>query len=278
MGQTSIALGTRTDSYELRFARELRVHTDVLAVGRDSTGNHVQVTYAISGNGLEPVTVTRGYLYSVRVRFAASDATGRVVAAVDTTRHFVAPEPVPDNEHLVGRVAVPIPVGQYEYRLAIQQGEEAGVVLPRDTVRVGGTSSIGLSLSDLVLGSRSTNLTWHRSDQDTVLFNPLQSFKRGDEMQLYYEVNGLHPGKPYEVRLAVRKQGGSGGLFRKVFGGGGAAISLKFGAQASSSFEAAHRGLQLDRLKKGNYVLELTVTDAEGRKDQRIRPFQVVED
>jgi GWxTD domain-containing protein len=278
MGQTSIALGTRTDSYELRFARELRVHSDVLAVGRDSTGNHVQVTYAISGNGLEPVTVTRGYLYSVRVRFAATDATGRVVAAVDTTRHFVAPEPVPDNEHLVGRVAVPIPVGQYEYRLAIQQGEEAGVVLPRDTVRVGGTSSIGLSLSDLVLGSRTTNLTWHRSDQDTVLFNPLQSFKRGDEMQLYYEVNGLHAGKPYEVRLAVRKQGGSGGLFRKVFGGGGAAISLKFGAQASSSFEAAHRGLQLDRLKKGNYVLELTVTDAEGRKDQRIRPFQVVED
>ena len=278
IGQTSIALGTRTDSYELRFARDLDVHSDVLAVGRDSTGTQVQVTYAISGKGLEPVTVTRGYLYSVRVRFAASDARGRVVAALDTTRHFVAPEPVPDGEHLVGRIAVPVPAGRFEYRLAIQQGEEAGVVLPRDTVRVGGTGSLALALSDLVLGSRTTNLSWRRSEQDTVLFNPLQTFRRGDEMQLYYEVDGLRAGKPYEVSLAVRKQGGSGGLFRKVFGGGGAAISLKFNAQATSAFEAAHRGLKLDRLKRGNYVLELTVTDSEGRKDQRLRPFQVVED
>ena len=278
MGQNSIALGTKTDSYELRFARELKVHSDVLAVGRDSTGTEVQVTYAISGKGLEPVTVTRGYLYSVRVRFSAMDATGHVVAAIDTTRHFVAPEPVPDGEHLVGRIAVPVPAGQYEYRLAIQQGEEAGVVEPRDQVRVGGTSSLGLALSDLVLGSRSTNLTWQRTAQDTVLFNPLQTFKRSDEMQLYYEVEGLRPGKPYEVRLAVRKQGGSGGVFRKIFGGGGAAISLKFDAQATASFEPAHRGLKLDRLKKGNYVLELTVVDQEGRKDQRMRPFQVVEE
>ena len=78
--------------------------------------------------------------------------------------------------------------------------------------------------------------------------------------------------------MAVRTQGGSGGVFRKIFGGGGAAISLKFDAQATASFEPAHRGLKLDRLKKGNYVLELTVVDQEGRKDQRMRPFQVVEE
>jgi GWxTD domain-containing protein len=278
MGQNSIARGTKTDSYELRFARELKVHSDVLAVGRDSSGSEVQVTYAISGKGLEPVTVTRGYLYSVRVRFAAMDAAGRVVSAIDTTRHFVAPEPVPEGEHLVGRVAVPLPVGHYQYRLAVQQGEEAGVVMPRDEVRVGGASSLGLALSDLVLGNRSSNLTWLRSPRDTVLFNPLQTFKRSDEMQLYYEVAGLRPGKPYEVQVAVKKQGGSGGLFKKIFGGGGAAISLKFNAQAASSFESAHRGLKLDRLKQGHYVLELTVTDQEGRKDQRLRPFEVVDE
>ena len=54
-------------------------------------------------------------------------------------------------------------------------------------------------------------------------------------MQLYYEVQGLHPGKPYKVQLAVRKQSGSGGLFSKIFGGGGAALSLKFDAQAKSA-------------------------------------------
>ena len=276
LGQASIALGTKTDSYELRFARELKVRSDVLAVGHDSSGTLVQITYAISGKGLEPVTVTRGYLYSVRVRFAATAPSGRVAASLDTTRHFVAPEPVPDGENLVGRVAVPLPPGKYEYRLAIQQGEEAGIVLPRDTVRVGGPTTASLALSDLVLGSRSANLIWRRSDQDTVLFNPLQTFKRSDEMQLYYEVEGLRPGSAYDVRLVVRKHGGGGGFFRKVFGGGGAALSLKFDAQATAAVESAHRGLQLDRLKPGNYVLELTVSDKEGRRDQRVQPFQVV--
>lgn len=278
MGQASIALGTKTDSYELRFARELNLRSDVLAVGRDSSGTLVQIAYAISGKGLEPVTVTRGFLYSVRVRFSATDPTGRVVASVDTTRHFVAPEPVPESEHLVGRVAVPVPAGRFQYRLAVQQGEEAGIVLPRDTVRVGGTTSTTLALSDLVLGSRSTNLAWRRTNQDTVLFNPLQTFKRSDEMQLYYEVEGLRPGSPYEVRLAVRKQGGGGGIFKKIFGGGGAALSLQFDAQATGPLESAHRGLQLDRLKPGGYVLEVTVTDDQGRRDQRFRPFQIASD
>ena len=278
MGQSSIAVGTRTDSYELTFAEELKARTEVLAVGRDSSGTLVQIVYAISGKGLEPVTVTRGFLYSVRVRFTAMDHAGRVVASLDTTRHFVAPERVPDDEHLVGRVAVPVPTGRYEYRLAIQQGEEAGVVLPRDTVRVGGPGTVSLGLSDLVLGNRSANLVWRRSDQDTVLFNPLQTFKRTDEMQLYYEVQGVQPGSTYEVRLAVRKQGGSGGLFRKIFGGGGAAISLKFDTRAAAMTESAHRGLQLERLKPGMYVLEVTVTDAGGNRDARVQPFQVVEE
>ncbi|MEP6687623.1 MAG: GWxTD domain-containing protein [Gemmatimonadales bacterium] len=278
MGQSSIAVGTRTDSYELHFAEDLKTRTQVLAVGRDSSGTLVQIAYAISGKGLEPVTVTRGFLYSVRVRFTAMDRTGRVMAALDTTRHFVAPEPVPDDEHLVGRVSLPVPPGLFEYRLAIQQGEEAGVVLPRDSVRVGGPTSVALGLSDLVLGSRSANLAWRQTSNDTVLFNPLQTFKRAEEMQLYYEVQGLQPGNPYEVRLAVRKQGGSGGLFRKIFGGGGAAISLKFDAQASSAVETAHRGLLLEKLKPGLYVLELTVTDAAGHRDQRFQPFQVVDE
>ena len=278
MGQSSIAVGTRTDSYELAFAEDLKARTEVLAVGRDSSGTLVQIAYAISGKGLEPVTVTRGFLYSVRVRFTAMDHTGRVVASLDTTRHFVAPERVPDDEHLVGRVAVPVPTGRYEYRLAIQQGEEAGLVLPRDTVRVGGPSSVTLGLSDLVLGSRSANLAWRRSEQDTVLFNPLQTFKRAEEMQLYYEVQGLQPGSSYEVRLAVRKQGGSGGLFRKIFGGGGAAISLKFDSRATAMVESAHRGLKLEKLKPGMYVLQMAVTDAGGHRDERVRPFQVVEE
>ena len=277
VGQESIALGTTTDSYELRFPEELKVKSEVLAVGRDSTGSQIQIAYAVAGSTLEPVLVTRGYLYSVRVRFVATDRFGRVAAALDTTRHFVAPAPVPDGEHLVGRVAVPVHPGRFHYRLAVQQGEESGILLPRDTVRVGQPTSAALALSDLVLGSRNTNLFWQRTPEDTVVFNPLRTFKRKEEMELYYEVEGLSAGTEYTVRIAARRQGGSGGLFRKVFGGGGAQISLKFEERASFPVTSTSRTLKLDKLKPGNYTLEVEVEDAQGRSDRRSQEFQVVE-
>lgn len=276
-GQESIALGTSSDSYELRFPDEIKAKSEVLAVGRDSTGHQVQIAYAIAGSSLEPVTVTRGFLYSIRLRFVATDHKGLVVASLDTTRHFVAPERVPPNEHLVGRVATAVPAGQLQYRLAIQQGDEAGLTLPRDMVRVGPVNASALGLSDLVLGARTANLSWRPTADDTVLFNPLRTYKRTEEMELYYEIEGLRP-TPYTVELEVRKKGSGGGLFRKIFGGGGAAIRLKFDQQATTPWVATHRSLKLDRLKPGNYVLALTVVDSEGRKDQRRREFQVVEE
>ena len=277
VGQESIAEGTTTDSYELRFPDELKVNSEVLAVGRDSTGPQVQIAYAVAGSTLEPVLVTRGYLYSIRVRFVATDRLGKVAASIDTTRHFVAPAPVPNGEHLVGRVAVPVHPGLLHYRLAIQQGEESGILLPTDTVRVGLPTSASLALSDLVLGSRNTNLFWRRTPQDTVVFNPLRTYKRKEEMELYYEVEGLSAGTEYTVKIAVRKQGGGGGLFRKVFGGGGAQISLKFEERASFPVTSTSRNLKLDKLKPGNYTLEVQVEDAQGRSDRRAQEFQVVQ-
>jgi GWxTD domain-containing protein len=277
VGQESIALGTTTDSYELRFPNELEVKSEVLAVGHDSSGSQVQVVYAIAGSSLEPMPVTRGYLYSVRVRFVATDRVGRVVASLDTTRHFVAPEPVPENEHLVGRASLAVPPGIHQYRMAVQQGEESGIILPRDTVRVGQPTSASLALSDLVLGNRSTNLLWKRAPDDTVVFNPLGTFKRNEDLELYYEVEGLSNGTPYTVRIAARKEGGGRGLFKKIFGGSSAAISLKFEEQATFPVARSHRSLKLDRLKPGNYVLEVTVEDTGGRKDRRVQAFQVVD-
>ncbi|HEU4680256.1 MAG TPA: GWxTD domain-containing protein, partial [Gemmatimonadales bacterium] len=277
VGQESIAVGTTSDSYELRFSNPLKARTEVLAVGRDSTGHQVQISYAIAGSSLEPVTVTRGFLYSVRLRFVATDGRGHVVSALDTTRHFVAPERVPNNEHLVGRVSATVPTGALQYRLAIQQGDEAGLALPRDSVRVGATSPSALGLSDLVLGARSANLTWRRTPDDTVIFNPLRTYKRSEQMELYYEIEGLQP-IPYTVELEVRRKGSGGGLFKKIFGGGGAAIRLKFDQQATTPTVSTHRSLKLDRLKPGNYVLALMVVDAQGRKDQRTQEFQVVEE
>ncbi len=276
LGHQSIAIGTTTDSYQLSFPRDLKVKSEVLAVGGEGQDHQIQIAYAIAGAGLEPVTVSRGYLYSVRLRFSAMDAAGKVVATIDTTRRFVAPAPVPEHENLVGRVAVTVPTGHLEYRLSIQQGEDAGVVLPIDSVRVGRDGRGTLGLSDLVLGSRGANLTWKQSDQDTVFFNPLRTYRREDLMELYYEVGGLQPSQSYTTQLEVKKRGGSGFL-RSIFGGGGSALSLKFAEQAPTPIVRVRRSVQLDRLKPGEYVLQVTVTDGQGHSDRRQQPFDVVE-
>jgi GWxTD domain-containing protein len=277
LGHESIAIGTTTDSYELRFPKDLKVRSEVLAVGGDGQEHQLQIAYAIAGAGLEPVMVSRGYLYSVRLRFSAMDASGHVVATVDTTRRFVSPAPVPEHEHLVGRVAVTVPTGRLEYRLSIQQGEDAGVVLPTDTVRVGLGNRTSVALSDLVLGSRGTNLTWKQSDQDTVFFNPLRTYRHDDLMELYYEVGGLEPNSNYTTQLEVKRRGGGGGFLRSIFGGGGKALSLKFTEQAPTPIVRVRRSVQLDRLKPGEYVLQVIVTDAAGHSDRREQPFDVVD-
>ena len=80
------------------------------------------------------------------------------------------------------------------------------------------------------------------------------------------------------MRIAVRKQGGGGGLFRKIFGGGGAQISLKFDETASFPVTNTSRSLKLEKLKPGMYTLEVEVEDDQGRSDRRSQEFQVVED
>ena len=44
-------------------------------------------------------------------------------------------------------------------------------------------TATALALSDLVLGSRNTNLYWRRTPEDTVVFNPLRTFKRTKKRQ-----------------------------------------------------------------------------------------------
>ena len=274
-GRNSIRIGTTTDSHGLRFGKELVARAEVLAVGHDSESPLVQVTYAIAGANLEPVPVSRGVLYGVRLRFVALDSLGRVVASLDTTRRFVAAQPVPPREHLLGRVAVRVPPGHLTYRVAIQQGDDAGLLLPTDTVRVTAVEPAGPRLSDLVLGSRVADLTWVPPAGDTVYFNPLGAYRASDELRVYYEVTGIPAGEEYTTEVQVRRGSGGGGVLKKIFGGGGAAITVKFEERAPEA-AGVQRTIALDRLKPGQYTLEVAVEDASGRKDRRRREFQVV--
>ena len=88
------------------------------------------MAYAIPGSALIAITTPRGQVYPIRLRFVAMDSPGHAVASIDTTRFFLSHTPVPPTEHLVGRAQVHVPPGVHRYRVLLQEGEEAGVVLP----------------------------------------------------------------------------------------------------------------------------------------------------
>ncbi|HSM17924.1 MAG TPA: GWxTD domain-containing protein [Gemmatimonadales bacterium] len=278
LGRTSIEVGTSTDSYELTFARPLRGETQVLAVGHDEHGPQLQLTFAIPGSALEGTKVQRGTLYPVRVLFVAQDSAGNVVSSCDTTRFFLAGNPVPQHEYLVGRVAVGAPAGKLRYRLAVQHGEHAGLVTPTDTVDVVRPDGTTFALSDPVLGAKWSTLLWLPTPVDSVYFNPQAVFGSNDLLELYYEVYGLEPMSTYKTQLAVKKGSGGGGFLGigKLFGGGGAEISIKFEEQAPGPIVRSRRTIELGKLKAGQYTLEVTVTDAQGRTERRQQAFRVV--
>ena len=267
-GRQSYTIGTTSDSYELQFQRPISAKVQVLAVGRDQGGSLVQVAYAIAGSSLTGVPTARGQVYPVRLRFVVLDSTGKAVASIDTTRFFLSRTPVPASEHLMGRAEVHASPGVHRYRVLIQQGEDAGLILPTDTVRI--TAATRLSVSDLVLGRRANNLGWIASPEDTVYFNPLQTFHRSEDMQLYYEVYGAAPGATLKTEVTVRKGSGGG-----LFGGGGSAISLKFEEVSQGQVDRLMRTLALNKLKGGSYTIEVKVTRSDGFSDKRTQQFVV---
>ena len=171
-----------------------------------------------------------------------------------------------------------MPPGMLQYRMAVQQGENAGMVLPVDSVLVAAVDGAELALSDPVIGSRASNLTWQPAATDTVFFNPHGVYRQDDLVELYYEVYGLVPGQDYQTQLVVKKEGGGGGFLGlgKIFGGGSTPISLRFEEQATHQVVRVQRSIQLQKLKPGGYTLELAVTDDRGQISRRSQDFEVV--
>lgn len=273
-GSRSITVGTVTDSYEPSFDRDLTVRTQVLAVGERDGRPLLQVAVALAGDGLRPDTVALGLVYPVRVRFSAWDEQGRIVASLDTTRYFLASQPVPKGEYLVGLSTVPsLGWGRLTWRLAVQQGAQAGRVLPREELLVAPPAAPRLTLSDLVLGARNARVTWRPAPADTVFFNPVGSFRRGEPLELYYELDGLPAGAETRTVLTVRKGAGGKG-FLGIFGGS-EQLSLRFTEEAPGGRWRIPRAIAIEKLKPGDYQLELAVTAPDGSTQLRKRSFRV---
>ncbi len=272
----SVAEGTTSDSYDLRFARELAATTQVLAVGGADGGSALLVTYAIPGSALQGLKSERGTIYPIRIRFVATGPEG-VVARLDTTRVFLARTPVPAAEHLVGQVTLPVPPGTWNWRLSVQEGERAGLVTPTAVVAVPRMDGAVLGLSDPVLGSATGGIAWRPTPADTVPLNPVRTYWSGEEMDLYYEVAGLLRGEQFRTEIALNRADrpevdalASGRLLKD------AVLTLRFDEEAGGPMVRTQRTIDLRKLRPGDYTLSIIVTDASRRVARRSQSFRVV--
>lgn len=266
-GLDDIEEGTTTDRHELTFSRKLPAAAQVLAVGRGEGGSLVHFTFAIPGDSLRPDIVNGVTGYDITTRILITTMEGEVVTTVDTTRRYVVRAPIPRGQFLAGRETVTIPPGTRIFRMALQQGDSTGGVFPTGSIIVGrfGFGSDSLAISDLVLGSRASSLTWMPTPEDTVFFNPLKTFKEGSSLELYFEVYGLRPGTNYATQLAVRREGR-----------GRPEITLSFSEPAGADVTRSRRSLDLARLREGEYTMQIDIRAADGRTVKQTRGFRVV--
>ena len=271
--------GTTTDDHDLRFARKLEATCQVMGVGVDGTAPLVHVACGVPGRALQAVQIPEGNLYTVRLRFVATDPAGRVVASVDTTRRFLAARPIPPDEYQVGLLTLhATATGPITYRLALQRDDSTGIVFERQPLAVPPVAPGSLALSDLVLGRRGANVRWQPSATDTVFMNPVGTFRRDETLEIYYEVLAAAAGEQHNTELTVRKGAGHGLDYQLgQSGAGGSRLSIKFSEVAPAGRWRVQRSVNLDRLKPGEYTLEVVVNAGNGARVVRRRAFRIVE-
>jgi GWxTD domain-containing protein len=274
--ERAVAVGTTTDSYPLRFERDLRpVVTSFAMAGRGGRGD-LHVVFAIPVSALRPFAVaTGGTAYPLRLRVVVFDTLHRARGGVDTLRVFRSAAPLPSGSYLTEQLVVSVPTGPLRFHFVAEEvNADAGAMLAGETVDAPAADR-GLAASDLVLGMVGSGLVWRRPEGDVPL-NPLMRFPRDGALELYYELYGLPANAGVATRVAVIPQGG-GSLLGRIFGRRGGA-RLEYVTQMDApGFSRVRQRIDLGGLAPGRYTLEVDLRDpATDARVVRRRTFDIL--
>jgi GWxTD domain-containing protein len=266
MGERSVATGTTTDSYPIRFGSELEAAIQRHVVMGNRPGEtRVLVAFAVPGDQLAPEAWADRITYRLNLRVVVS-AAGTPVAYLDTLQVLTVDRVFGPEEYLHGHVTVPVPEGQYGLKVVLAEPRrDAGRIAADDELEVPDFAADSLQVSDVVVGRDGAGSTWVASG-DTVAVTARRQFPVATQLQVYYEVHGLNPGDAYRSRLEVRKQGGGSvfGFISRLFGGGGPPIALAFDGVASGPTTRVLQTVDLGDLDPGRYRLRISVESPGG--------------
>jgi GWxTD domain-containing protein len=271
----AVARGTTTDSYPLRFERDLRpVVTSFAMAGRGGRGE-LHVVFAIPVSALQAFTVTTGgTAYPLRLRVVVFDTLGRALGGADTLRVFRSSAPLPPGSYLTEQLVVSVPTGPLRFHFVAEEiNADVGAMVSGEAVDAPSVER-GLAASDLVIGRAGSGLVWRRPDGDVPL-NPLMRFPRDGALELYYELYGLPARASVLTHVGVVPRGGRsllGGLFGRRSG-----VRIEYTTQTDApGLARVRQHIDLSGLRPGRYDLELDLRDpAAGTRVVRRQTFEI---
>jgi hypothetical protein len=137
-------------------------------------------------------------------------------------------------------------------------------------VQVGNSDGTSLGLSDIALGSPGRAVSWITEAADTVLLAPSSLFRKGSEVELYFEASGATPGLVYRHEITVFRSENRPSDRRRPL------VVISFDEEAAASVIRSHRTLRLDGLKEGSYLVEVRITAPDGTARIRQRSLQLI--
>ncbi len=254
----------RTETYLRRMATQLPVSVQLYAMGQPGKGDgELLVAVALSTRELVPSS-SDGQVdrFAMKIEVAAIDSVSGDVLRRDTTMTFSTPRSQPREGWMAALMVMPLRPGQREVRVAVLQGsEDRGAVLGG---RVYPAASIGMAISDVVLGRESTGLRWEHAGESLVV-SPSDAYRVGAGLDLYYEVFGLEPGRAYRTELSLTQ-------VTQVK----ASATLSFSDKATASEMGFSRRLVLQDLKPATYQVRIVIVEeGSGRRTERTRSIVV---
>jgi hypothetical protein len=105
---------------------------------------------------------------------------------------------------------------------------------------------------------------------DTVLLAPSSLFRERSEVEVYYEVRGTRTGQGYRHEITILRDTGRQDARERPL------VAVSFGEAASGPVVRSGRTVQLEGLKKGNYLVQVRIIGPDGESQVRRRALKLI--
>jgi hypothetical protein len=248
-----ISAGTTNDDNSVRTADVIEVISRLHRLWDPVSGAPIALlTYAVKTGDLTTAQDSVARSMRVEFDFRRWDAASDRWQDTTFTRRF--PVSGKDIRRLTGFIVTPSLPSVSSWSLVATQGDtRRGRAWDVTTAPL---DAGPLALSDLVLGQEGQGIVWANHNEQVPLA-PLNAVDRGQPVSLYYQIHSAEarPGMRTTVALYRVEQG----VPRDS-----ASLQVGFDQAVQAGVNEVAPTLDVSRLEKGNYRLEVRVTDARG--------------